>query len=139
MQLLSMSKSLSQSASLSRILQLLMWGEIKFVTCCKNQTLKDSWVHQVCDILRNKEKNENACFHVKEVQDQALTTALKAIAVSEGATLFPYSMSPQGLHLKRGFVVDDEHEKRYLAWSWRLIKVKEAKEQIEPNGSLNIH
>ncbi|KAI5397791.1 hypothetical protein KIW84_063566 [Lathyrus oleraceus] len=45
-----------------------------------------------------------------DLLDQALTTALKAIAVSEGATLFPYSMSPQGLHLKRDEVHSSSFE-----------------------------
>lgn len=43
-------------------------GDIDLTAFCKNQTLKDNWAHQVRDILENEEKNENADFHVKEVQ-----------------------------------------------------------------------
>ncbi|XP_028770296.1 uncharacterized protein LOC114727747 isoform X2 [Neltuma alba] len=34
----------------------------------KNQNLKDTWAHQVRDMLESAEKNEHAEFHVKEVQ-----------------------------------------------------------------------
>ncbi|XP_058743867.1 uncharacterized protein LOC131616527 isoform X1 [Vicia villosa] len=43
-------------------------GDIDLSAFCKNQALKDSWAHQVRDMLQNEEKNENADFHVKEVQ-----------------------------------------------------------------------
>lgn len=43
-------------------------GDIDLTAFCKNQTLKDNWAHQVRDMLENEEKNENADFHVKEVQ-----------------------------------------------------------------------
>ena len=33
-----------------------------------NQNLKETWAHQVQDMLENEEKNENAEFRVKEVQ-----------------------------------------------------------------------
>lgn len=33
-----------------------------------DQNLKDTWANQVRDMLENEEKNENAEFHVKEVQ-----------------------------------------------------------------------
>lgn len=43
-------------------------GDIDLTAFCKNQTLKESWAHQVRDVLENEEKNENAEFRVKEVQ-----------------------------------------------------------------------
>ncbi|KAL2964813.1 hypothetical protein AAZX31_16G024200 [Glycine max] len=43
-------------------------GDIDLTAFSKNQNLKDSWAHQVRDMLENEEKNENAEFHVKEVQ-----------------------------------------------------------------------
>ncbi|CAN1309245.1 hypothetical protein LINPERPRIM_LOCUS27634 [Linum perenne] len=43
-------------------------GDIDLTAFSKNQTLKESWAHQVRDMLENEEKNENAEFHVKEVQ-----------------------------------------------------------------------
>ncbi|WJX86814.1 hypothetical protein P8452_69075 [Trifolium repens] len=43
-------------------------GDIDLTAFCKNQSLKDNWAHQVRDMLENEEKNENADFHVKEVQ-----------------------------------------------------------------------
>lgn len=33
-----------------------------------DHNLKDTWASQVRDMLENEEKNENAEFHVKEVQ-----------------------------------------------------------------------
>ncbi|KAL1329193.1 hypothetical protein HN51_046339 [Arachis hypogaea] len=43
-------------------------GDIDLTAFSKNQNLKDNWAHQVRDMLENEEKNENAEFHVKEVQ-----------------------------------------------------------------------
>ncbi|XP_061349839.1 uncharacterized protein LOC133295070 isoform X1 [Gastrolobium bilobum] len=43
-------------------------GDIDLTSFSENQTLKDTWAHQVRDMLENEEKNENAEFHVKEVQ-----------------------------------------------------------------------
>ncbi|CAN1793801.1 hypothetical protein LINPERHAP1_LOCUS20119 [Linum perenne] len=43
-------------------------GDIDLTAFSKNQALKESWAHQVRDMLENEEKNENAEFHVKEVQ-----------------------------------------------------------------------
>ncbi|XP_004516411.1 uncharacterized protein [Cicer arietinum] len=43
-------------------------GDIDLTAFSKNQTLKETWAHQVRDMLENEEKNENAEFHVKEVQ-----------------------------------------------------------------------
>ncbi|KAL5572088.1 hypothetical protein UlMin_021685 [Ulmus minor] len=43
-------------------------GDIDLTAFSKNQTLKDTWAHQVRDILESEEKNENAEFRVKEVQ-----------------------------------------------------------------------
>lgn len=43
-------------------------GDIDLTAFSKNQNLKETWAHQVRDILENEEKNENAEFHVKEVQ-----------------------------------------------------------------------
>ncbi|XP_022732942.1 uncharacterized protein LOC111287037 isoform X2 [Durio zibethinus] len=43
-------------------------GDIDLTAFSKNQILKDTWVHQVRDMLENEEKNENAEFLVKEVQ-----------------------------------------------------------------------
>lgn len=43
-------------------------GDIDLTAFSKNQTLKDTWASQVRDILESEEKNENAEFHVKEVQ-----------------------------------------------------------------------
>jgi hypothetical protein len=34
----------------------------------ENQNLKETWANEVRDILEHEEKNENAEFHVKEVQ-----------------------------------------------------------------------
>ncbi|KAE8709430.1 Alpha/beta-Hydrolases superfamily protein [Hibiscus syriacus] len=43
-------------------------GDIDLTAFSKNQNLKDTWAHQVRDMLENEEKNENAEFRVKEVQ-----------------------------------------------------------------------
>ncbi|OMP08591.1 hypothetical protein COLO4_06299, partial [Corchorus olitorius] len=43
-------------------------GDIDLTAFSKNQNLKDSWAHQVRDMLEKEEKNENAEFRVKEVQ-----------------------------------------------------------------------
>ncbi|KAK4418526.1 hypothetical protein Salat_2265400 [Sesamum alatum] len=43
-------------------------GDIDLTVFSHNQSLKDTWAHQVRDMLENEEKNENAEFHVKEVQ-----------------------------------------------------------------------
>ncbi|CAI0469911.1 unnamed protein product [Linum tenue] len=43
-------------------------GDIDLTAFSKNQDLKDTWAHQVCDMLENEEKNENAEFQVKQVQ-----------------------------------------------------------------------
>ncbi|XP_027335941.1 uncharacterized protein LOC113849902 isoform X1 [Abrus precatorius] len=43
-------------------------GDIDLTAFSENQNLKDTWAHQVRDMLENEEKNENAEFHVKEVQ-----------------------------------------------------------------------
>ncbi|OAY49030.1 hypothetical protein MANES_05G024100v8 [Manihot esculenta] len=43
-------------------------GDIDLTAFSKNQNMKDSWAHQVHDMLENEEKNENAEFRVKEVQ-----------------------------------------------------------------------
>ncbi|XWS32056.1 hypothetical protein CRYUN_Cryun23aG0128200 [Craigia yunnanensis] len=43
-------------------------GDIDLTVFSKNQNLKDTWAHQVRDILENEDKNENAEFRVKEVQ-----------------------------------------------------------------------
>lgn len=43
-------------------------GDIDLTAFCKSQSLKDSWAGKVRDILISEEKNENAEFHVKEVQ-----------------------------------------------------------------------
>ncbi|XP_050235946.1 uncharacterized protein LOC126685985 isoform X1 [Mercurialis annua] len=43
-------------------------GDIDLTAFSKNQTLKDTWAHQVRDMLEKEEKNENAEFRVKEVQ-----------------------------------------------------------------------
>lgn len=43
-------------------------GDIDLTAFSKNQNLKDAWAHQVHDMLQNEEKDENAEFHVKEVQ-----------------------------------------------------------------------
>nr|KJB09662.1 hypothetical protein B456_001G155400 [Gossypium raimondii] len=43
-------------------------GDIDLTAFSKNQILKDTWAHQVRDMLENEEKNENAEFRVKEVQ-----------------------------------------------------------------------
>lgn len=43
-------------------------GDIDLTAFSKTQSLKDSWAHQVRDMLENEEKNENAEFRVKEVQ-----------------------------------------------------------------------
>ncbi|XP_065860228.1 uncharacterized protein [Euphorbia lathyris] len=43
-------------------------GDIDLTAFSKNQNLKETWAHQVRDILEVEEKNENAEFHVKEVQ-----------------------------------------------------------------------
>ncbi|XP_016432541.2 uncharacterized protein LOC107759179 isoform X1 [Nicotiana tabacum] len=43
-------------------------GDIDLTAFSNNQSLKDTWAHQVRDMLEKEEKNENAEFHVKEVQ-----------------------------------------------------------------------
>ncbi|XP_021611979.1 uncharacterized protein LOC110614668 isoform X2 [Manihot esculenta] len=43
-------------------------GDIDLTAFSKNQNMKDTWAHQVRDMLENEEKNENAEFRVKEVQ-----------------------------------------------------------------------
>ncbi|KAJ6972491.1 hypothetical protein NC653_032930 [Populus alba x Populus x berolinensis] len=43
-------------------------GDIDLTVFSKNPNLKDTWAHQVRDMLENEEKNENAEFRVKEVQ-----------------------------------------------------------------------
>ncbi|XP_024020973.1 uncharacterized protein LOC21400579 isoform X2 [Morus notabilis] len=43
-------------------------GDIDLTAFSKNQNLKETWAHQVRDMLENEEKNEKAEFHVKEVQ-----------------------------------------------------------------------
>lgn len=43
-------------------------GDIDLSAFSKNQNMKETWAHQVRDILENEEKNENAEFRVKEVQ-----------------------------------------------------------------------
>lgn len=43
-------------------------GDIDLTAFSKNQNLKETWAHQVRDMLENEEKNENAEFRVKEVQ-----------------------------------------------------------------------
>ncbi|PQP95595.1 uncharacterized protein Pyn_10368 [Prunus yedoensis var. nudiflora] len=43
-------------------------GDIDLTAFSKTQNLKDTWAHQVRDMLENEEKNENAEFRVKEVQ-----------------------------------------------------------------------
>ncbi|KAF8413309.1 hypothetical protein HHK36_001287 [Tetracentron sinense] len=43
-------------------------GDIDLTIWSKNQNLKDTWAKDVRDILENEGKNENAEFHVKEVQ-----------------------------------------------------------------------
>ncbi|KAL7002388.1 hypothetical protein U1Q18_003543 [Sarracenia purpurea var. burkii] len=43
-------------------------GDIDLTAFSNNQNLKDTWANQVRDMLENEEKNENAEFHVKEVQ-----------------------------------------------------------------------
>ncbi|KAJ0572631.1 putative polynucleotide adenylyltransferase [Helianthus annuus] len=43
-------------------------GDIDLTAFSSNANLKDSWAIEVCDLLQAEEKNENAEFHVKEVQ-----------------------------------------------------------------------
>lgn len=43
-------------------------GDIDLTSFSKNQSSKETWAHQVRDMLENEEKNENAEFRVKEVQ-----------------------------------------------------------------------
>ncbi|KAG8391933.1 hypothetical protein BUALT_Bualt01G0238400 [Buddleja alternifolia] len=43
-------------------------GDIDLTAFSQNQNLKDTWANQVRDMLEHEEKNENAEFHVKEVQ-----------------------------------------------------------------------
>ncbi|KAJ7962553.1 Poly(A) RNA polymerase cid14 [Quillaja saponaria] len=43
-------------------------GDIDLTAFSNNENLKDTWAHQVRDMLENEEKNENAEFRVKEVQ-----------------------------------------------------------------------
>ncbi|KAL8494938.1 hypothetical protein ACS0TY_019201 [Phlomoides rotata] len=43
-------------------------GDIDLTALCQNQNLRDTWANQVRDMLESEEKNENAEFHVKEVQ-----------------------------------------------------------------------
>ncbi|KAK6142711.1 hypothetical protein DH2020_023059 [Rehmannia glutinosa] len=43
-------------------------GDIDLTAFSHDQNLKDTWANHVRDMLQNEEKNENAEFHVKEVQ-----------------------------------------------------------------------
>lgn len=43
-------------------------GDIDLTAFSESQNLKDTWAHQVRDMLENEEKSENAEFRVKEVQ-----------------------------------------------------------------------
>ncbi|XWS76888.1 hypothetical protein CRYUN_Cryun01aG0216600 [Craigia yunnanensis] len=43
-------------------------GDIDLSAFSNDQNLKDTWAHQVRDMLENEEKNEDAEFRVKEVQ-----------------------------------------------------------------------
>nr|XP_043619214.1 uncharacterized protein LOC122591082 isoform X2 [Erigeron canadensis] len=43
-------------------------GDIDLTAFSNNPNLKDSWAREVCDLLETEEKNENAEFHVTEVQ-----------------------------------------------------------------------
>ncbi|CAI9781517.1 unnamed protein product [Fraxinus pennsylvanica] len=43
-------------------------GDIDLTAFSHDQNLKDTWASQVRDMLENEEKNENAEFHLKEVQ-----------------------------------------------------------------------
>ncbi|XP_024012741.1 uncharacterized protein LOC18019807 isoform X2 [Eutrema salsugineum] len=43
-------------------------GDIDLTAFSTNQNMKDSWANLVRDMLEKEEKNENAEFHVKEVQ-----------------------------------------------------------------------
>lgn len=43
-------------------------GDIDLTAFCHNLNLRDTWANEVRDMLENEEKNENAEFHVKEVQ-----------------------------------------------------------------------
>ncbi|KAL3622227.1 hypothetical protein CASFOL_033638 [Castilleja foliolosa] len=43
-------------------------GDIDLTTFSHNQNSKDAWANQVREMLESEEKNENAEFHVKEVQ-----------------------------------------------------------------------
>ncbi|XP_024992599.1 uncharacterized protein LOC112526521 isoform X1 [Cynara cardunculus var. scolymus] len=43
-------------------------GDIDLTAFSSNPNLKDSWASEVRDLLETEEKNENAEFHVKEVQ-----------------------------------------------------------------------
>lgn len=43
-------------------------GDIDLTAFGEDKNLKDTWAHQVRDILECEEKNEHAEFHVKEVQ-----------------------------------------------------------------------
>ncbi|XP_022929817.1 uncharacterized protein LOC111436320 isoform X1 [Cucurbita moschata] len=43
-------------------------GDIDLTAFSKNYSLKETWAHQVRDMLESEEKNENAEFRVKEVQ-----------------------------------------------------------------------
>lgn len=43
-------------------------GDIDLTAFSNSANLKDSWASEVRDMLEIEEKNENAEFHVKEVQ-----------------------------------------------------------------------
>lgn len=43
-------------------------GDIDLTAFSNNPNLKDTWAYQVRDMLEKEEKNDNAEFHVKEVQ-----------------------------------------------------------------------
>ncbi|XP_073115888.1 uncharacterized protein [Elaeis guineensis] len=43
-------------------------GDIDLTAFSKDENLKDAWANEVREVLENEEKNENAEFHVKEVQ-----------------------------------------------------------------------
>ncbi|XP_071699675.1 uncharacterized protein [Rutidosis leptorrhynchoides] len=43
-------------------------GDIDLTAFSNDPNLKDSWARDVCNLLETEEKNENAEFHVKEIQ-----------------------------------------------------------------------
>lgn len=66
-------------------------GDIDLTAFSKNQNLKETWAHQVRDMLENEEKNENAEFRVKEVQYIQAEVRPIIVSQTDGRALVPFA------------------------------------------------